>query len=380
MKRVLMIATVLGVLLLGTTRLQAQKPTVAPKGLDIHFIDTEGGAATLIITPASESVLIDCGNPGVRDAERIAKTAKEAGLKAIDYLICTHWHLDHYGGAEELAKRIPIRNFYDRGIPETLPEDSNFPKLIAAYRAASKGKSVTMNPGDILPLKQHTASPLVQLRCLSAREEVITDAPNAKKNPHAEKHVPKPEDRSDNAKSLGFILTFGAFRFLNLGDLTWNIEYKLISPSDKIGLLDVYLSTHHGLNVSNNVALLHSVRPRVAIYNNGPTKGGHPDLTRTLRDLDTLLAIFQIHKNLNASEKDNASQEYIANNEPSDSCKGEGIALMVAPNSNSYQVKVGTRGLTYRFVTRTQWKAPVTPSQTPVNPAQRPKRSNGRAK
>src|SRR5262245_63480817 len=79
-------------------------PAADPRGLDIHFIDTEGGAATLIVTPAGESVLIDCGNPGSRDAERIHKVATAAGLKAIDHLIITHWHSDHYGGVGRLAK------------------------------------------------------------------------------------------------------------------------------------------------------------------------------------------------------------------------------------------------------------------------------------
>src|SRR5262245_53679979 len=124
------------------------------RGLDVYFIDTEGGAATLLVTPARESVLIDCGNPGRRDAERIAQTAKKAGLDAIDHLIITHWHLDHYGSVADLAKRMPIRRFHDRGIPATLDDDpANFPVLIKAYKAASGGKSSTLKAGDEIPLK-----------------------------------------------------------------------------------------------------------------------------------------------------------------------------------------------------------------------------------
>src|SRR5438874_4833551 len=121
------------------------------RGLDIHFIDTEGGAATLVITPLGESILIDCGNPGARDAERIHHVAAEAGLKAIDHLIITHWHLDHYGGVERLSQLIPIHHFYDHGIPDKLAEDpKNFPLLIQAYKRASQGKSVTVKPGDTI--------------------------------------------------------------------------------------------------------------------------------------------------------------------------------------------------------------------------------------
>src|SRR5262245_31564493 len=105
---------------------------VAPaRALDIYFIDTEGGAATLIVTPAGESVLIDCGNPGARDAERIHKAVTQlAGLKQIDHLVITHWHSDHYGGTGRLAKLIPIMNFHDRGIPDALDDDKRgFPLL-----------------------------------------------------------------------------------------------------------------------------------------------------------------------------------------------------------------------------------------------------------
>src|SRR5207302_10929396 len=99
------------------------------RGPNLYFVDTEGGAATLIVTPAGESVLIDCGNPGPRDAGRIYHAAtKLAGLKAIDHLIITHWHVDHYGGIERLARLMPVRHFYDRGIPDKLAEDrTNFP-------------------------------------------------------------------------------------------------------------------------------------------------------------------------------------------------------------------------------------------------------------
>src|SRR5215472_12027761 len=102
------------------------------RNLDIYFVDTEGGAATLIVAPSGESTLIDCGNPGTRDAERIAHAAKIAGIKAIDNLIITHWHLDHYGGVERLSQLLPIHKFYDRGIQENSESDdpTHFPALI----------------------------------------------------------------------------------------------------------------------------------------------------------------------------------------------------------------------------------------------------------
>src|SRR5262249_47718882 len=134
------------------------------RGVDIYFADVEGGAATLIVTPSGESVLIDCGDRGNRDAGRINKMAREqAGLKAIDHRAITHWHSDHYGRTGRRPQLIPIRHFYDRGIPETLAEDKNFPLMIQAYKDASGGKSKTLKPGDEIPLKRTEGAPGLRL-------------------------------------------------------------------------------------------------------------------------------------------------------------------------------------------------------------------------
>src|SRR5262245_55380045 len=339
----------LSVLLLGLVT--SPVTAASERGLDIHFIDTEGGAATLIITPAGESVLIDCGNPGGRDAERIHKAATAAGLEAIDHLIITHWHSDHYGGASRLVKLMPIRHFYDRGIPDKLDEDpKNFPFLIQAYKEASRGKSKALKAGDALPLKQKEGSPEVSLVCLCSCGEVVPDRPGADMNLIAKEHKAQPTDKTDNAKSLGFLLRYGEFRFLDLGDLTWNIEYRLIHPTDKIGPVDVYQVTHHGLEVSNNPVLIRTVRPRVAVFNNGPRKGCHPAVTGTLRRIDGIKAIYPLHRNLTVGGQENTDPEYIAN--PDEKCRGESIQLAVAPDAKSYTVTVGSKGRPRRYETR----------------------------
>ena len=325
-------------------------------GLNIYFVDTEGGAATLIVTPAGESVLIDCGNPGSRDADRIHKAATElAGIKAIDHLVITHWHTDHYGGAARLSQLMPINRYYDHGIPQSLQEDpKNFPLLIQAYRTANGGKSTTLKPGDEITLKQKDGSPPVKLLCLCGSGEVLPDKPGAPVNPIAKEHKPQPDDPTDNAKSLGFLLSFGDFRFLDLGDLTWNVEYKLVHPSDKIGPVDVYQTTHHGLEISNNPVLIKTVNPRVAIFNNGPRKGGHPQVTGTLRRLPEIQAIYQVHRNLTVGAQENADPEFIAN--PDENCQGESIRLNVAADAKSYAVTVGSRGKPKRYETRSSRK------------------------
>lgn len=337
--------------LLGLLTLSLLPPAAAARGLDIYFIDTEGGAATLIVTPAGESVLIDCGNPGARDAERIHKTASAAGLQAIDHLVITHWHTDHYGGVARLSKLLPIRNYYDHGIPDKLDEDPmNFPLLIQAYKTASGGKSKTLRPGDEIALKQAESAPAVRLACVCAAGQVLPDKPGAAPNPLAKEHKPKPDDPTDNARSLGFVLSFGGFRFLDLGDLTWNVEQQLVAPTDKLGPVDVYQVTHHGLDISNNPVLINTVRPRVAVCNNGPRKGGAASVIADLRRSPDIQAIYQVHRNLLAGAAENTDPELIAN--PDEKCQGEGIHLAVAADAKSYTVTVGGKGKPRRYETR----------------------------
>jgi beta-lactamase superfamily II metal-dependent hydrolase len=341
--------------LAACSAMTADTPKDTPKEtLDIRFVDTDGGAATLIITPTKESILIDCGNPGSRDAERIHKAATAAGLDRIDHLIITHWHSDHYGGAERLSKLMKIGKCYDRGIPDSLAEDkTGFPLLIKAWKSVSEDKSITLKPGDEVALKQTEKGPKVNLLCVCASGEVIAEKPGAKNNPLATDHKPKPIDTSDNAKSLGFVLSFGDWRFLDLGDLTWNIEYKLVSPSDRIGPIDVYQTTHHGLEISNHPALIRTVNPRVAIYNNGPRKGCHPSVTATLRRLDGIEGIYQVHRNITATDAENTDLDKIANDGRKKEA-GEGILLRVAPDAKTYTVTIGSKGKTFSHKTRSK--------------------------
>jgi competence protein ComEC len=345
----------LAILIALATFTTAARSAEEKRGLDIYFIDTEGGAATLIVTPAKESILIDNGNPGTRDAERIHKAATElAGLKAIDHMIVTHWHTDHYGGTERLAKLLPIHQYYDHGIPDKLEEDpTNFPILIQAYKTATDNKSKTLKAGQEIELKQLDGAPKVRLLCICGNKEFIPDKPGAPENPIAKDHKAKPEDTSDNARSLGFVLSYGDFRFLDLGDLTWNMEYKLVSPSDKIGKVDVYQVTHHGLELSNNPVLVNTVKPRVAIFNNGPHKGGEVGVTTTLRRVPDIQAIYQMHRNVQVGAQENADPEFIANSANSEEkCEGESIRLSVAADAKSYTVTVGSKGKPKKYETR----------------------------
>lgn len=308
--------------------------------LDIYFIDVEGGAATLIVTPVGESILIDSGYPDLngRDRDRILDTLKnQAKLDHLDHAVVTHWHLDHYGNHAALAALIPIHNFWDRGIPDALQEDKDFDTRIANYRAASQNESNHLKAGDIFELDSN-GTPL-KVTIVAASRDVIENT--GQPNPFAGEHKPKPFDKSDNASSLGILLEFGNFRFLCCGDLTWNTEAKLMMPNNPIGKIDLFMVTHHGLPNSNNPVLVKAIDPVVAVMCNGPRKGGHPDTIATLRQCESLRHLYQLHRNVTLEADDQTPAEFIANSEPTENCEGTGVKATVAANGTSYEVQIG---------------------------------------
>lgn len=326
--------------------------SAAERGLDIYFIDVEGGAATLLVTPAGESVLIDAGNPGMRDATRIHAVASgPAGLTKIDHFVNTHWHADHFGGVAPLSAMIPIVHFHDRGIPDSLSEDKQyFPILIRAYREASEGKRDSLKPGDTLSLTQASHAANLSALCLTASGKTLPAPTGAAENPHCAEAKPQPIDPTDNAKSVSLLIKLGDFTFLDCGDLTWNVERDLVCPRDPIGKVDVFQVTHHGLDASNNPVLVKTIDPIVAIFNNGPRKGAAAAVLRTLRQSPRLAAIYQLHRNVELSDDENTSPEFIANRDAE--CKGEFIRLSVAPDGQSYTVQVGAKGPKNSYATR----------------------------
>jgi len=322
-----------------------------PKPLDIYFVDVEGGAATLIVTPLGESLLIDSGNPGDRDPDRIAHVARDvAGLKQIDHYITTHWHQDHVGGIPRLATLIPVIHFYDRGLPENPTSDIS-PELIAAYKQTVQGKSVTLNPGDEIKFQSPKSLPSLRLRVLAAGGLVLGEQPGVPQiKPCGPHFQPQPEDKTDNVNSVGFLLTFGGFKFFDGGDLTWNIENRLVCPKNLVGAIDVYQADHHGTDVSNNPTLLRALNPRVAVIDNGPRKGGDARVYATLTSLKEIEAVYQLHRNLRTNDKENTMSGYIANEE--EACQGNFIKLSVEPGSKSYTVSIPAKQISRNYRTR----------------------------
>jgi len=295
--------------------------------LDVYFVDVEGGQATLFVTPARESLLVDAGWPGFenRDAIRIEEAMKKAGVKQIDYFWMTHYHRDHVGGAAQLAARVPIKTFVDHG--ENVETGKGADEMNEIYKSAmAKGKRLTLKPGDKLPLKG------VDVITVAGNGQKITKAlpGGGQQNPFCSTSEQRKPDPSENAHSLGFVMTFGKFKIVDLGDLTWNKELELVCPTNLLGTVDVYLTTHHGMDMSGPAQIVHALAPRVAIMNNGAKKGGAVPAWRVVKSSPGLEDFWQVHHSVAGGAEHNTAADQIANLE--ENCTGHG--LMLSANKN----------------------------------------------
>jgi len=286
----------------------------AARTFDIYVIDVEGGEATLFVSPTGESLLVDTGWPGFegRDADRIVAAAKHAGVKQIDYLVITHYHADHVGGTAQLAARFPIRHFVDRGSNVGQDERDDY-QSYSALRAAGRGTEV--KPGDAVPLRG------VSVRVIAAGGSVLRVPLNGQGSsnpfcatfkPHGSEITSRAADSGDS-RSVSLFLTYGKFRTIIMGDLTWNKEFELMCPRNPVGEVDVYLVSHHGSDTSGSAAFVHALRPRVAIMNNSPRKGGAIQTFQILRGAPGLLDLWQNHYSIAGGQTHNRQQGFIAN-------------------------------------------------------------------
>lgn len=334
--------TLCGLLLAGAAPVLAQ----TSRTLDIYHVDVEGGAATLIVSPARESVLVDAGWPGNggRDVQRIQAAMKAAGITRIDHFIATHYHTDHVGGLPPLLAAVPIGAFYDHGAMAE-PYAPDFAENYRAYTAAVKTRKAVA-PGESLTLKAAPGGAPIVLSFVAGHGQVHTRA-GAPATAACASVAAKPDDPSDNARSVAFVLAYGSFDFFDAGDLTWNTEAKLVCPVNSLPKVDVYQVTHHGLDTSNHPLVLQALAPTVAVMNNGPKKGGSASTVRALKALPSLQALYQLHRNVTTGPADNTAPDLIANFEETPDA-GHMVSVHVQANG-AYEVVNHRTGERRRF-------------------------------
>ena len=309
----------------------AMPPGDAQKALQVYFVDVEGGQATLFVTPAGQSLLIDTGWPGFegRDADRIVAAAKNAGVKKIDFVLLTHYHRDHAGGVPQLAGKIPIGAFLDHG-ENREPADASTEQTWQEYlKVASQQKiqRTTAKPGDSLPLQG------IETKVISSDGAVIERSLSGAGATNAAcKTAEQPVDPTENPRSLGTLLTFGKLRILDLGDLTSEKEMLLMCPVNKLGAIDIYIVSHHGSLTSNSPLFLNGIAPRVAIMDNGAAKGGAPLSWDAVRKSPRLEDLWQLHFSNEGGAAHNAADTFIANLSGPDA--GNYLKLFAWPDGN----------------------------------------------
>ena len=289
--------------------------------LTIYWVDVEGGAATIVLTPGGEVILVDTGFPGPRDGDRVLSVLKnEAHAKAIDYLVVTHYHLDHVGNVPYLAERFPIKTFVDHGPSVEAGSDKDYLPLAKTR--------LTVKPGDTLPVSG------VELTFVSAHGEVLR-APmpgvSAIANPLCAKADPGKKNMNDeNSRSLGFVLRSGNFAFADLGDLLWANEHDLACPVNLIGQVDLFQVTHHGSNTSNAPQLVQALDPVVAVLNNGPRKGGSAQSFTAVVGAPHHPDVWQLHQAVANDSAHNTAPARIANLHEGDNDKAHFIKALVS--------------------------------------------------
>ena len=312
------------------------------KPLHIHVIDVEGGQATLFVVPSGEAMLVDAGFPGNngRDADRIAAAAAKAGVTRIDTLVVTHYHADHVGGVPAIVERLPVTRFVDHGPSvETGDQPAALFNAYAAVRA--KAQHIVARPGESLRVGD------LDVRFVSAAGAVLPKPLDraGRPNPLCMGYTPKDDDPSENAQSVGMLISYGRFRMLDLGDLTWNREHDLACPNNLIGTVDLYLTTHHGQSISGLPALVHALKPRVAIMNNGARKGGQVEAWTGVRVTPGLADMWQLHYATGSDAAHNTDQRFIAN---MDETTGHEITV-TAERDGSFAVANARNGVSKRY-------------------------------
>ena len=312
--------------------------------LDIYWIDVEGGAATLVVTPDRDSILMDTGWPraDARDAERIQAAMRDAGITEIDYLLFSHFHRDHVGGLAALAERVPIGDIIDHGDSVERASEQGL-ALWDEYVTLTGDQRRTVEPGDKLPL------PRIEFSFVASHRQLVDSLESRPPNRLCDAAVPPDNDQGENGHSLGYLLSLGAFQFLNLGDLTPDREYALACPENRLGVVDVWQVPHHGGYGAIRPELAGALQPTVAVINNGPRKGGTPESLAVAQRTASIGDVWQSHRALADNAADNTSEALIANLTEEDGCEGHWIKATVQPDGRSWTMTNGRTGYSRNY-------------------------------
>jgi beta-lactamase superfamily II metal-dependent hydrolase len=270
---------------------------------------------------------------------------RDARLTRIDYLLVTHLHEDHDGGAAALSQRIPIGTFVDYGSPV-----ENAKEVVAAFagysEARDRSRHLVPKAGDRLPLEG------VIVDVVSADGTVLPSPLDGagQRNAACADFERPPDSRGENPRSIGISLRFGAFRFLDVGDLVASKMADLVCPANLLGEVDAYLLTHHANSDPTLPAVFEAIRPRVAIANNGPWKGATPQTMTALHELRNPVDVWQLHRTINYGAE-NFPEGFIANL-GFEAADGASWIKLSASENGAFSITNGRTGWTKHYPAR----------------------------
>jgi beta-lactamase superfamily II metal-dependent hydrolase len=336
-------------------------PAVAAEGtLKIVSIDVEGGGGTLFVTPEGKSLLIDTGWPGgagllpspdgaKNSADRIAAAAKKLGLSKIDYLIITHYHMDHVGGTMELVKRIPVDTFIDHGpnaehlapgekVPPDLAggaPDQLYPKYLEIIKGH---KHIVAKPGQVINIGSMTDTIVSSDGVVLSKPLAGAGQPIAACNT-AEARSDKPVGGEENRRSVASLLRFGKVSIALFGDLSWDKERELSCPVGKLGHVDLLIVTQHGSNISSNPASIADMHPDIALMGMGGKKGGDEDPIKLIKASPGLMGFWQTHESFAHPAWGASDKNMVANlNPPAAAVAAHAKAMFTSPPDEGHAI------------------------------------------
>jgi competence protein ComEC len=273
-------------------------------------------------------------------------------VKQIDYMVASHYHSDHMGGIPYLAQNIRIVNYVDHGQNVEYGKSDEWwkerrapmfhPGIAKKYdetydsyaKARATGHHIVVNAGDTIPFQG------IEVRAVTSAGKTLNKPLQGAGNPNpACAHVDlRAVDDAEDAQSVGLLISYGKFRFIDLGDLTWNVSYRLFCPDNKVGMVDAYLITHHADSLKQSLgpyfwglsccskAEVYGLHPEVAILSLGPkslvlslgSKSlgdlGSGDGLQTVRSSPGLEDVWQTNYLIAGREKEyTAPEKYCAN-------------------------------------------------------------------
>jgi beta-lactamase superfamily II metal-dependent hydrolase len=249
------LALMLGLLvLLGAGQSQAQ--------LSIHCLDVGQGDCTLVVSPTGGTLLFDGGTNG-KGSGVVLPYMAGLGLTALDYVSCSHYHMDHIGGLDEVVNSIGIDSVrvavLDRGWSYTTQTYNSYANAVAAKRTTILDQQVIDLGGG------------VTVTCVTVNGNGTLSAPFTS------------DYYDENDLCVGLLVEYENFEFFVGGDLSGvnSSSYTDIETptAPDVGDIDIYRVDHHGSSSNSNSTFVSSLDAEVAIISVGSNSYGHPTQT-----------------------------------------------------------------------------------------------------